>query len=110
MKGSLLGTSLKNLSVMSELLPQLSYPLPAVNFTEYEIQLVLEPALPSIKHKLGLPRTMSNNDVFYPKTFGGYGTPDLHVEMMTQYVQYVVKQVRNDDSLGRRFRIESETY
>ena len=84
MLGSTLDSSAKWLSYRTELCPRLKYSLPAVLLTESECKQILHPAIPSIKHVLGISRTAPNEIIFFPHEFGGYGVMDLHIEKLAE--------------------------
>ena len=101
-------SSLKRLSFQTELAPKLKYPLPAVTLTEHECEMILKPALPSMKHGLGLAKTVNTEVIFFPYAYGGYNTMDLHIEHLAEQTRYIIQHIRNDDSTGRRIRISTE--
>ena len=110
MLGSLLPSELKLLSFKSELLPKLKYPLPALPLGEKDLEKIMKPALVSIKHALGLPRTTENDIIFFPKQYGDFATEDLHLEMLAQQAHYFIHHVRNGDSVGKQIQIIMSVY
>ena len=110
MLGSSLPSELKLLSFKSELVPRLKFPLPTSPLTKEDLDGIIKPALPSIKHSLGLARTTATEIIFFPKQYGGLGTVDLHLEMLAQQSQYFIQHVRNNDSAGKRMRILLSVY
>ena len=109
MLGSTLDSSAKWLSYRTELCPRLRYSLPAISLTEAECKRILHPAIPSIKHGLGISRTAPNEVIHFPHEFGGYGVMDLHIEKLAEQTRYIVQHLRNNDSLGKRVLISIGT-
>ena len=101
-------STLKRLSFQTELAPKLRYPLPAITLTERDCELILSPALPSIKHGLGLAKTVNTRVIFFPYAYGGYNTMDLHIEHLAEQARYIIQHIRNDDSTGKRTVISTE--
>ena len=99
--------SLKRLSFQTELTPKLKYPLPTVTLYPNECDLILSPALPSIKHGLGLAKTTNTKVIFFPYAYGGYNTMDLHAEHLADQARYMIQHLRNGDSTGRRITIST---
>ena len=69
MLGSSLPPSLKLLSFKAELLPKLKYPLPASPLRECDLEAIIQPALVSLKHSLGLPKTTESEIIFFPRQY-----------------------------------------
>ena len=109
MLGSTLSSEEKWLSYRTELCPRLLYPIPALALTIHDCNRIIKPALPSIKHGLGLAKTSPTEVIYFPREYGGYGTIDLHLEKVAEQSKYIVQHLRNGDSLGRRIIISIET-
>ena len=109
MMGATIRPQLKHLSYASELTPKLKFPLPAISLGAEDCERIMKPALPSIKHGLGIAKMASTGVIFFPHEFGGFGIMDLHLEKLTEQTRYVVQHLRNGDSLGRRMKICLET-
>ena len=105
MIGSTLGSDAKWLSYKTELRPKLIYPLPAVSLSRAECEIIIHPAIVSIKHGLGIPKTTPHKTIFFPREYGGYGVVDIHLEKLVEQTKYVVQHLRNGDSLGKRILI-----
>ena len=101
-------SSLKRLSYTSELIPRLTYPLPAISLTQKECRTIMNHAMPTIKHGLGLSSTTETEILFFPKSFGGYGVLDLHLAQLVEQSKFIVQHLRNRDSVGRRIKISIE--
>ena len=99
---------LKRISYTTELVPRLTYPLPAGTLTQEECEEIMRLAMPSIKHSQGLSRTTETGVMYFPYAFGGYGVQDLHLTQVAEQARYVVQHLRNRDSVGRRIRISIE--
>ena len=110
MRKSTLPSALKLLSYKMELLPQVQYPLPAVSLSERQLQHIMRPAYPSMKHALGLCEKTGTESIFYPTQFGGYGMTDLHLESLVHQTKFMIQHLRNGDSVGRRIMILMNTH
>lgn len=83
---------LKLLSFQNRLRAQLAYSFPVVMLTRSQCDPIFRPALPIIKHALGLPKSFSNSILFLEIRVGGYGFTNLYLlslsakmEMITRY-------------------------
>ena len=70
----------------------------------------MKPALPSLKHALGLALTMETEIIYVPARYGGFGIVDLEVEMLAAQSEFIIQDLQNDDSLGRIVKILVEYY
>ena len=73
-----------------EFVPQLIYPLPAVALDKDQLDRIIQPALPSMKHALGLCEKTSTKVLFFPIQYGGYGMTDLHLTPMACQAKFVI--------------------
>ena len=87
-------SSLKKISYTTELIPRLTYPLPAIYLTERECKDIMDNAMPSIKHGFGLARTVETEVMYFPKAYGGYGVLDLHLAQTVEQARYVIQHIR----------------
>ena len=97
-------SSLKRILYSTELLPRLTYPLPAVSLTQEECETIMRQAMPSIKHSLGLLRTRETEVMYFPYAYGGYGVLDRHLAQISEQSKYVIQHLQNSDSVGRQIK------
>ena len=70
--------------------------------------MIMNSAMPSIKHGLGVSRKTETDILYFPYSYGGYGVLDLHLAQLVEQSRYMIQHLRNNDSVGRRIRISIE--
>ena len=103
-----ISSALKRIAYSTELLPRLVYPLSAVSLTQQECWEIMNYAMPTIKHGLGLSRKTVTEVLYFPYAFGGYGVLDLHLAQVTEQSRFMIQHLRNKDSVEKRIRISIE--
>ena len=99
----------KLLSLKTQLLPSLYYPLPCVPFSEKDCDDIFDPRLPLIKGLHGVSHSCPSDLVHLPSSHGGLDIPNMFFTSLTKRMNILTAILKCDNKLGKCFRILIET-
>ena len=105
MRDPRLNASDVKLSYECQICPRLYYGLVTNRATEEQLGKLQQMMMPEFKHMYRLPVTTANGKMRIPKCYGGYGMNDIFIERVGTQTAFAIQHIRNNDSVGRRFRI-----
>ena len=105
MKDPRLNAADVRLSYECHICPRLYYGLVTNRATERQLDRIQQLMMPEFKHTFKLPVTTANRKMRIPKSYGGYGMDDIFLERVGIQTAFAIQHIRNNDSVGRRFRI-----